>query len=90
MSSKPQVPDYDLDDLRIISAPQELRAVAEPVRNTILELVLERAATVAELAQAVGRPKSTVAYHVGLLVDAGLLKVVRTRKVRAIEAFKVN
>jgi len=85
MSSKPQVPDYDLDDLHIISAPQELRAVSEPVRNTILELVLERAATVAELAQAVGRPKSTVAYHVGLLVDAGLLKIVRTRKVRAIE-----
>jgi hypothetical protein len=26
-----------------------------------------------------------VAYHVGVLVDAGLLKVVRTRKVRAID-----
>jgi len=85
MSSKPQVPDYDLEDLRIISSPQELRAVAEPLRNTILELVLERAVTVAELAAAVGRPKSTVAYHVSLLVDAQLLKVVRTRKVRAID-----
>jgi DNA-binding transcriptional ArsR family regulator len=85
MSSDRQVPDYDLEDLRVISSPQELRAVAEPLRNTVLELVLERAATVAELAQAVGRPKSTVAYHVDLLVAAGLLKVVRTRKVRAID-----
>jgi DNA-binding transcriptional ArsR family regulator len=85
MSSKPQIPDYDLEDLRIISSSRELRAVAEPVRNTILDLVLERAVTVAELAEAVGRPKSSVAYHVGLLVDAGLLKVVRTRKVRAID-----
>jgi DNA-binding transcriptional ArsR family regulator len=50
--------------------------------NTVL---LERAATVGELAAAVGRPKSSVAYHVGILVDAGMLRVVRTRKVRAIE-----
>ena len=38
-----------------------------------------------ELALAVDRPKSTVAYHVNQLVDAGLLKVVRTQRVRAIE-----
>ncbi|MGI8867817.1 MAG: helix-turn-helix domain-containing protein [Mycobacteriales bacterium] len=85
MSSDLQIPDYELEDLRIISSPQEMRALAEPLRDTILDLVLERAATVAELAAAVGRPKSTTAYHVGLLVDAGMLKVVRTRKVRAVE-----
>ena len=68
-----------------ITAPEQLRALADPLRGTLLELVLERAATVTELAQAVGRPKSTVAYHVNLLVDAGLFKVVRTRRVRAIE-----
>jgi hypothetical protein len=37
------------------------------------------------MAQAVDRPKSTVAYHVNSLVSAGLLRVVRTRRVRAIE-----
>ena len=47
--------------------------------------MLERAATVSELAAAVGRPKSTVAHHVNVLVDAGMLKVVRTRRVRAID-----
>ncbi len=59
--------------------------MAEPLRKLILELVHERAATVGELAAAAGRPKSTVAYHVAVLEDAGLLKVVRTRKVRAID-----
>jgi DNA-binding transcriptional ArsR family regulator len=54
-------------------------------RSTLLDLVLERAASVSELAAAVGRPKSTVAHHVSVLVDAGLLRVVRTRKVRAID-----
>jgi DNA-binding transcriptional ArsR family regulator len=79
------IPDYDLEDLRIVTSPQELRALADPLRGTLIDLVLERAATVAELAAAVGRPKSTVAHHVGVLVAAGLLKVVRTRRVRAID-----
>jgi DNA-binding transcriptional ArsR family regulator len=85
MSSNVRVPDYDLEDLRVVSSPRELRAMADPLRTTLLDLVLERAATVGELAAAVGRPKSTVAHHVGVLVDAGMLKVVRTRRVRAIE-----
>src|SRR5215211_8846335 len=85
MSSIHRLPDYDLEDLRVVSSSQELRAMADPLRGTILEQLLERAATVGELAAAVDRPKSTVAYHVNLLVDAGLLRVVRTRRVRAID-----
>jgi len=63
----------------------ELRALADPLRTTILDLVLERAATVAELAAAVGRPKSTVAHHVNVLLKVHMLRVVRTRRVRAID-----
>ena len=79
------VPDYDLEDVRVVSTRQELRAMADPLRSTILDLVLERAATVGELAAAVRRPKSTVAHHVGVLAAADMLKVVRTRRVRAID-----
>jgi DNA-binding transcriptional ArsR family regulator len=85
MSNDVGTPDYDLEDLRIVSSPRELRAMADPLRSTILELLLERAATVSELAAAVGRPRSTVAHHVSLLADAGMLKIVRTRRVRAIQ-----
>src|SRR5215813_4398202 len=76
-----QIPDYELDELLVITAPEQLRALADPLRGVLLE----RAATVTEMAEATGRPKSTVAYHVNTLVDAGLLRVVRTRRVRAIE-----
>lgn len=38
-----------------------------------------------ELATAVGRPKSTVAHHIKALNQTGLVRVVRTRRVRAIE-----
>lgn len=85
MSVNVQIPDYDLQTMLVVTAPAQLRALADPLRGTLLELLLERAATVTELARAVDRPKSTVAYHVNLLVDAGLLRVVRTRRVRAIE-----
>ena len=85
MTVNERIPDYDLEDMVVVTAPGQLRALADPLRGIILELLLERAATVTEMARAVGRPKSTVAYHVNLLVDEGLLRVVRTRRVRAIE-----
>ncbi len=80
-----QVPDYDLEEMLVVTAPGQLRALADPLRTTLLDLLHERAATISELAQAVGRPKSTVSYHVNLLLEVGLLQVVRTRRVRAIE-----
>jgi DNA-binding transcriptional ArsR family regulator len=79
------VPDYELDDKIELNTAAQLRALADPIRSMILDLLLERAATVTELASAIGRPKSTVAHHVAVLVDAGMLKVVRTRRVRAID-----
>ncbi|MGZ4537224.1 MAG: helix-turn-helix domain-containing protein, partial [Nocardioidaceae bacterium] len=80
-----RIPDYDLDEMVVVNAPAQLRALANPLRATLLELLLERAATVTELAHAVDRPKSTIAYHVNRLVEVGILRVVRTQRVRAIE-----
>ena len=85
MSVNDPVPDYDLDEMIVINDPAQLRAVANALRGTLLDLLSERAATVTELALAVNRPKSTIAYHVNLLAEAGLLRIVRTRRVRAIE-----
>jgi DNA-binding transcriptional ArsR family regulator len=85
MSTDYALPDYELADQIVVTAPKQLRALADPLRATLLDLLLERAATVAELAAAVQRPKSTVAHHVNVLVDAGMLRVVRTRRVRAID-----
>lgn len=78
-------PDYDLADRIALTEPSQVKAIGHPLRTTILGLLHERAATVTELAAAVGRPKSTVAHHVHVLARAGLVNVVRTRKVRAIE-----
>jgi DNA-binding transcriptional ArsR family regulator len=79
------IPDYDLVDRLELTTHAQLRAIADPLRSTILDLLLERAATVSELAAAVDRPKSTVAHHVNVLVETRMLRVVRTRRVRAID-----
>src|SRR6478736_1172574 len=78
-------PDYDLADRIALTEPSQVKALGHPLRNTILGLLHERAATVSELATALERPKSTVAHHVKVLAESGLVQVVRTRRVRAIE-----
>ncbi|HSJ84656.1 MAG TPA: helix-turn-helix domain-containing protein [Acidimicrobiia bacterium] len=83
MASNP--PDYELLDTFVLTEPAQVKAISNPLRTTILGLLHERAATVTELSVALERPKSTVAYHVKMLTEAGLLQVVRTRRVRAIE-----
>ena len=85
MAGKPPPPDYDLADRIALTTPSQVKAIGHPLRTTILSLLHERAATVTELAVAVERPKSTVAHHVKVLTEAGLVHVVRTRRVRAIE-----
>jgi DNA-binding transcriptional ArsR family regulator len=85
VARNPNPPDYELAERIALTEPSQVKALSHALRTTILHLLHERAATVGELAEALGRPKSTVAHHVKVLTEAGLLRVVRTRRVRAIE-----
>src|SRR5215471_10630762 len=85
MAGNPTPPDYNLADRMALTQPSQVKAISHPLRTTILGLLHERAATVSELAVALERPKSTVAHHVKVLNETGLVQVVRTRRVRAIE-----
>ncbi|NNC75460.1 MAG: winged helix-turn-helix transcriptional regulator [Acidimicrobiia bacterium] len=78
------IPDYELDDVAVISATQGLKAIADDTRMAILDLLAERAATTSQLAGVLGKPKGTVGYHLDVLKSAGLVHVVRTAKVRAL------
>jgi DNA-binding transcriptional ArsR family regulator len=80
----PHAPDYELEPEVRADTPTQLKALGHPVRNAILHMVAERAATTSELAAAVGKSHGTVAHHLKVLEDAGLIRVVRTRQVRAI------
>ena len=77
--------DYALDDVLDVDTPERLKALGDPLRSHICDLVLERAMSVSEIAERVGRPRGSVAYHVDILLDAGLLQVTHTRRVRAVD-----
>jgi DNA-binding transcriptional ArsR family regulator len=79
-------PGYELDETLAFQSPEQFRALFEETRLRIVDLLLERAATVTELAAVLSKPKGTVGHHVSVLADAGLIRVVRTQKFRAIEA----
>jgi DNA-binding transcriptional ArsR family regulator len=76
--------DYESDDILVVSEPEQLRALSDDARRRIVAILRERAATTTELAEAVGLAKGTVAHHLKVLEAAGLVKVVRTRRVRAL------
>lgn len=76
--------DYEIKDIVVASTNAQLKAVANDTRMDILNLVMERAATVTQLAEVLAKPKGTVGYHARVLEDAGMIRVVRTNKVRAI------
>jgi DNA-binding transcriptional ArsR family regulator len=86
--SEPQepaaVPDYELPETLAVDDPAALGALSQPTRNRILAHLLERAATTKQLADVLGLSPGTVGHHLGVLADAGLVRVVRTRKVRAV------
>jgi DNA-binding transcriptional ArsR family regulator len=78
------MPDYDAPDLLLVQEPEQLRALGDDLRTRIVVLLREHAHSITELAKLVGLPKGTVGHHVKVLEKAGLVRVVRTRKVRAL------
>ena len=79
-----QLTDYEAEEVFVVDTPERLRALAHELRGRIVVLLRERAASTSELAEALGVPKGTVGHHVKVLERAGLIRVVATRRVRAV------
>ena len=76
--------DYEAEDTLLVSEPPQLRAIANPFRTQLIQLLRDRARSTQELSAELGIPKGTVGHHLKVLESAGLIRVVRTRKVRAL------
>jgi DNA-binding transcriptional ArsR family regulator len=79
-------PDYQLAPTLQFETAEQYKALFDETRIQIVDLLLERAATIKELSDTLEKPKGTIGHHVSALEDAGLIRVVRTKMVRAIEA----
>ena len=77
-------PDYDAPDVLYVRRPEQLKALGDELRARIVVMLRERAQSVTELAEKLAMPKGTVGHHVKVLESAGLVQVVRTRRVRAV------
>lgn len=86
MADNTTFPDYPMPETMELERPEQYRALFEDTRTQIVRHLSERAATTSELAAVLNKPKGTVGYHLKVLADAGLVKVVRTERVRALEA----
>ncbi len=62
----------------------QARLLTEPTRSEIIRLLSQRPATTSQLAQTLGRPRGSIGHHLKALEAAGIIRVVRTRKVRAL------
>lgn len=65
-----------------ITDPRWLRAISHPIRIRLLAMLDEEPASPVILANKLGQPLGTIAYHVRTLYDLGLLKLVSTRQRR--------
>lgn len=77
-------PDYELAEVTEVSGTDQFRAFGDDTRRKVLGLLSEKAATTSQLAEAIGVPKGSVGHHLKVLEGAGLIRVVRTRQVRAL------
>lgn len=82
-SAEPEL-DYDAPDTLLVDRPEQLKALSDELRSHVVALLRERAFSTQQLSLALGVPKGTVGYHLKVLERAGLIRVVRTRKVRAV------
>ncbi|VXC27136.1 transcriptional regulator [Aeromicrobium sp. 9AM] len=74
----------DLLDTFHVTTDEQLRAVSNLTRHRIMALLRFEPATITQIAERLGVAKGSSSYHMRLLERAGLVKVVRTRKVRGV------
>lgn len=63
----------------IISTPEQLKAISDPLRLSIIELVAKEALTVKQIAVRLNQPPTKLYYHVAELEEYGFVTLVDTR-----------
>jgi len=69
-----------------VNTPQQMKALADPIRHRILGIIQSRPATAKQIADRLKMPPGTIGHHLQVLEAAGLAKVVARRLVRGIVA----
>ena len=65
-----------------VRTPAHFKALAHPFRHRLLFALGSGPATISQLATGLGAAKGTVAHHLKVLTEAGMVRVAHTRQVR--------
>ncbi|SHM28304.1 ArsR/SmtB family transcription factor [Cryptosporangium aurantiacum] len=71
-----------MDEHLEISDAAQYKALGHPLRHRLLFALGTEAATISQLAKALDQRKGNIAHHLGVLQEAGLVRIVETRQVR--------
>jgi DNA-binding transcriptional ArsR family regulator len=71
-----------IDEVLRITTPAQHRGLAHPMRERLMMRLSEDAVTISQLSRMLGVGKGSVAYHLNVLREAGMVRVVRRRTVR--------
>jgi DNA-binding transcriptional ArsR family regulator len=72
----------DVTEINDLSA---LRALADPLRMRVLELLSEQPRSVKDLAAVLAEPRNKLHYHINVLAKHGLVRVASTRRVGPVD-----
>jgi len=70
------------DEVLEVASAAQYAALGHPLRLRLLFVLGRKQATISQLATALGTRKGNVAHHLGVLREAGMVKIAYTRPVR--------
>jgi DNA-binding transcriptional ArsR family regulator len=70
---------FEPEPFQVVSDLKQLKALTDPMRNRILHILGYREATNQQLAALLDEPQAKVLYHVRVLLDVGLIRLVEQR-----------
>lgn len=71
-----------MESSRTVERPDQIKALANPLRQHILELMIEAPITTKQVADRLGEKPTKLYHHVDTLEAAGLIKLVKTKRKR--------
>ena len=71
-----------MDPTRTLGRPERIKALANPLRQRILQLMIEAPITTKQVADRLGEKPTKLYHHVETLEGVGLVKLVKTKRKR--------
>lgn len=84
MTADSEVTKYHIDEKFIIRDVETLKVLADPLRLRIIQSIGDKPHTVKQISRLLGLPPNKLYYHINMLEEHGIIRVVDTRIVSGI------